>query len=67
MPRRIVILGSTGSIGTQALQVLREHEEDMVYGLSCGRNLELLRQQIAEFNPVRIVVQDCEAARQLQR
>jgi 1-deoxy-D-xylulose-5-phosphate reductoisomerase len=48
--QRVVILGSTGSIGTQALEVCRWRGYQVV-GLAAGRNLELLSQQIAEFSP----------------
>ncbi len=47
----VVILGSTGSIGTQTLDVLRHLPEFNVLGLSAGSNCELLRKQIAEFRP----------------
>jgi 1-deoxy-D-xylulose-5-phosphate reductoisomerase len=50
MATGVVILGSTGSIGTQALDVLRRHRDDFrVVGLAAGRNVELLEQQRAEF------------------
>jgi 1-deoxy-D-xylulose-5-phosphate reductoisomerase len=50
--RRIAILGSTGSIGTQALDVVARHPERFeVVGLAAGRNLELLAQQVARFGP----------------
>lgn len=50
VPQRVVLLGSTGSIGTQALEVCRWRSYQVV-GLAAGRNLELLSQQIAEFQP----------------
>jgi 1-deoxy-D-xylulose-5-phosphate reductoisomerase len=50
MATGVVILGSTGSIGTQALDVLRRHQGDFrVVGLAAGRNVELLEQQRIEF------------------
>lgn len=52
MVRRVAILGSTGSIGTQALDVIaRFPDRFSVVGLAAGRNLELLREQIAQFLP----------------
>lgn len=48
--KRIVVLGSTGSIGTQTLEVCRWRGYRVV-GLAAGRNLELLSAQIAEFQP----------------
>lgn len=48
----IIILGSTGSIGTQALQVIRENKDKFnVLALTCGSNVQLFRQQIVEFKP----------------
>jgi 1-deoxy-D-xylulose-5-phosphate reductoisomerase len=49
--RRIAVLGSTGSIGTQALDVIRRHPDDYeVVALAAGRNTALLAQQAAEFD-----------------
>ena len=50
--RRLTILGSTGSVGRQALDVVRAHPDlfDLV-GLSAGKNASLLRRQAAEFDP----------------
>lgn len=47
----VVILGSTGSIGTQTLEVMRTLPDFKVLGLAAGTNHELLRKQIAEFRP----------------
>ena len=50
--KRIVILGSTGSIGRQALEVIRALPEYFrVFGLAAGSNLTLLAEQVAEFKP----------------
>ena len=50
--KNIVVLGSTGSIGTQTLDVVRALPDDFrVAGLSAGRNLGLLAEQVAEFKP----------------
>jgi 1-deoxy-D-xylulose-5-phosphate reductoisomerase len=54
----ISILGSTGSIGTQTLDVVREHPEFKVTSLSCGRNIKLLEEQIREFQPAFVSVSD---------
>jgi 1-deoxy-D-xylulose-5-phosphate reductoisomerase len=49
---RVAVLGSTGSIGCQTLDVIRAHPKRFsVVGLSAGNNVELLAKQIAEFNP----------------
>lgn len=50
--KNIAILGSTGSIGTQTLEIVRNHKEDFcVVALSCGHNIELFRRQLDEFSP----------------
>ena len=50
MARGVAVLGSTGSIGTQALDVIRRHPEDFrVVALAAGRNTELLEAQAQEF------------------
>ena len=49
-PRRVVLLGSTGSVGTQALDVIRDHRDEYeVVALATGSNAELLAAQAAEF------------------
>lgn len=54
--KEISILGSTGSIGTQALDVVRKNRDKfMIKALSCGRNLELMKKQISEFEPELVV------------
>ncbi len=50
MTRRVAVLGSTGSIGTQALDVVRSHRDEFeVVALAAGRNADLLARQAAEF------------------
>lgn len=49
--KRLVILGSTGSIGRQMLDIVRGRDELQVVGLAAGQNLEMLAQQVAEFSP----------------
>ena len=51
MKKKIAIMGSTGSIGTQTLDVVRENKDIEVVGLSAGSNVELLEKQIREFRP----------------
>lgn len=52
MKKRIVILGSTGSIGRATLDVIEKHKDSMeVYGLSCKENVELFSAQIAKWKP----------------
>lgn len=53
----LVILGSTGSIGTQTLEVARENREEInILAISCNRNIEKLYSQIKEFTPKYAVV-----------
>lgn len=49
--KNIAILGSTGSIGTQTLEVVRENQDIRVLGLSAGSNITRLEEQIREFRP----------------
>ena len=64
--KTISILGSTGSIGTQTLSVVKEHGDLRVAALSCGRNVELLEKQIREYRPRLVSVADEAAAKDLQ-
>lgn len=55
--KQIAILGSTGSIGTQTLEVVREHPDKFaVYAISAHRNIDLLIQQALEFNPAVVCI-----------
>jgi len=65
-PRRIVILGATGSIGKQALEIV-ENNPDLfqVVGLSAGSNLELLAQQAIKFSVDSVAIADETRAEQL--
>lgn len=59
MKKKIAILGSTGSIGTQALDVIREHADRFeAYVLTAGRNADLLIRQAREFQPDAVVIAD---------
>lgn len=61
--KKIIILGSTGSIGTQALDVIRNNKDKFkVMALTCGSNVELLAKQIEEFSPEMIAVSKEEDA-----
>ena len=51
MDKRLIVLGSTGSIGTQTLDVVRENEGLKVVGLVAGGNVDLIEKQIREFKP----------------
>lgn len=61
MPRKITILGSTGSIGQSALRVIRSLEgEFSVCGLSCRDSLDQLENQIAEFSPESVAIESTD-------
>lgn len=65
--KRIAVLGSTGSIGTQTLDVVRMHPDLLrVTALGCGRSIELLEKQIREFHPAVAAVFDRKAAEDLR-
>lgn len=61
----IAILGSTGSIGTQTLEVVRAQQDIKVTALSAGDNIDLLERQIREFKPVLAAVKTEEKAKEL--
>jgi 1-deoxy-D-xylulose-5-phosphate reductoisomerase len=66
--KRIALLGSTGSVGTQALAVVAEHRERYaVTALAAGRNLDLLAEQVRRFRPARVSVADAAGAVELAR
>ena len=66
--RRITVLGSTGSIGTQGLEVIAQHGDKFeIVGLSAGKNVELLAEQIRKFNPQKVSVVDEKSAAVLQQ
>ncbi len=63
--KKIAILGSTGSIGTQTLEIVREHKDIEIVALSAGTNIKLLEKQIREFRPKVAAVYDEKAAKEL--
>ena len=57
--KQIAILGSTGSIGTQTLDVVRQHRSEFaVYALTAHRSVEMLIEQALEFNPAVVCIAD---------
>lgn len=65
--RQIAILGSTGSIGTQALDVIRQHRDKLeVYALTANNQIELLINQAKEFMPEMVVIANEEKYEQLK-
>lgn len=63
--KKIAILGSTGSIGTQTLDVVRFQKDIRVVGLSAGKNIAKLEEQIREFSPEIAAVWEEDAAKEL--
>ena len=64
--KKIAILGSTGSIGTQTLEIVREHGDIQVVAMAAGSNITLLEQQIREFHPSLVGVWEEEKAKELR-
>lgn len=67
MVMKISILGSTGSIGTQTLDIIRRTGDIKVMGLAAGRSVSALEEQIREFKPVLACLFDEKAAEDLRR
>ena len=66
--KRISILGSTGSIGTQTLDVVKKHPSKFkINGLTANSNISLLKKQIAQFKPKAVALMDEKLANQLQK
>jgi len=67
MKRKLAILGSTGSIGTQALDVVRQHPDRFeVYAITANNNLDLLIDQAREFQPEVVVIANEEKYQSLK-
>lgn len=64
--KKIGILGSTGSIGTQTLEIVRSNSDLKVTALAAGSNVSLLEKQIREFKPEMAVMWSEEAAADLK-
>jgi 1-deoxy-D-xylulose-5-phosphate reductoisomerase len=66
--KRVVILGSTGSIGRSALQVLKSFEDRFeIFGLSAHKNFELFKKQIREYKPKMAVLTQAESYEKVKR
>ena len=64
---KIVLLGSTGSIGTQTLEIVRNYSEDLqVLALAAGSNVALMEKQVREFLPKKAVMWSEAAAKELK-
>lgn len=66
--KRLTILGSTGSIGTQTLDVVRQNPQDFeIAALAAGENVKRMREQVEEFHPRLVVMKDEETAAELEK
>ena len=65
--KNMAVLGSTGSIGTQTLDVARNNEDIRIVALSAGSNIELLEQQAREFSPEVVSVAEKKDAEKLRK
>src|SRR5919108_5349570 len=67
MRKRLAILGSTGSVGVNTLEIVQHHPERfVVVGLAAGSNIELLEQQMRRFHPSYVSVCDLQRAKELR-
>lgn len=64
--KKIAILGSTGSIGTQTLEIVRDNPDLQVVGLAAGSNVDLLERQVREFQPRLVSLQREEDCKELK-
>ena len=62
MNKRLIILGSTGSIGTQALEVARDNKDIEIVGLAAKGSVDMVEKQVREFNPKYVAMYDESAA-----
>lgn len=65
--KKIGILGSTGSIGTQTLEIVRQNKDLRVTALAAGSNVQKMEEQIREFTPYLAALYDEDAARELKQ
>ncbi len=67
MRKRLAILGSTGSIGVNTLNIVQQHPERFaVVGLAAGSNIDLLEQQMRRFHPFYVSIFDLQRAKELR-
>lgn len=64
--KKIAVLGSTGSIGTQTLEIVREQKDIEVVAIAAGSNINMLETQMREFSPKLVCVYDEERAKELR-
>ncbi|MBR5953807.1 MAG: 1-deoxy-D-xylulose-5-phosphate reductoisomerase, partial [Pseudobutyrivibrio sp.] len=67
MAQKIAILGSTGSIGTQTLDIVSQNPDDLqVVAMSCGSNIDLFEKQIRKYSPKLVSVGTEDLAKDLK-
>ena len=66
MNKKISILGSTGSIGTQTIEVVRNLENIDICGMTANTNIKLFEEQIREFKPKKVCVMNSDKAIELK-
>lgn len=65
--KNVIILGSTGSIGTQTLEVIDKLKNEFnILALACGNNIKLLKEQIVKYSPKIVCIQDDKYIKELQ-
>ena len=64
--KKIAVLGSTGSIGTQTLEIVRKEPDLQVVALAAGANVDLMERQVREFKPVLAAMWSEAAAQDLR-
>jgi 1-deoxy-D-xylulose-5-phosphate reductoisomerase len=64
--KKIAILGSTGSIGTQTLEIVRDNPDLQVVGLAAGANIDLFEKQVREFKPLIVSLQSEASCKELK-
>eukprot|EP00891_Asterochloris_glomerata_P005010 jgi/Astpho2/5010/Aster-05944 len=67
LPKKFSLLGSTGSIGTQSLEIIQEHPEQFeLVALAAGSNIDLLAEQIRQFQPKLVAIKDAGRVKDLK-
>lgn len=65
--KKIAVLGSTGSIGTQTLDIVRQNADIEITSMACGHNIDLFEKQIREFHPTLVSVWEEKDALELKK
>ena len=68
MSQKLAILGSTGSIGTQTLDIVSQNPDDLqVVAMSCGKNIDLFEKQIRKYTPSLVSIANEDLAKDLKK